>query len=319
MILALQLFGGLAILLLGGEALVRGAARIATRFRLSRLIVGLVIAGFGTSLPEFVVCVRAVSAGAPDLAAGNVVGSNIANTLLILAIAALIRPIDAARRGLIPEGLVLILVTVGVVLLALQETVPTWQGGAMVALLLGLVALRFQLDRTAETRRRATAQIVETVAPIPARGWLQLVMVAAGLVALPLGGELFVRGAAQLASTLGVSNALIGLSIVAIGTSLPELATSAVAAMRGEAILGYGNVVGSNLFNLLGIFGVSTLAGPMRVPAVLVYLDGSVMILATAIMLWFLASRKRLTRGEAALMLCGYIGYITARYMYALN
>ncbi|MDH3582496.1 MAG: sodium:calcium antiporter, partial [Hyphomicrobiales bacterium] len=171
MIIFLQITGGLALLLIGGETLVRGATRVATRFGLSRLIVGMVIAGFGTSLPEVVVSVRAVLADGPGLAAGNVVGSNIANILLILAIAALVRPIDAARRRLEPEGIVLIVVTVGFVFLGLQGALPRWQGALMIALLLTLVTLKLRQDRMAERLRRANSDIVETVAPIPVHAW----------------------------------------------------------------------------------------------------------------------------------------------------
>ena len=315
----LQLLGGLVLLLIGGEALVRGAARLAIRFGLSRLMVGMVIAGFGTSLPELVVCVDAVLAGAPGLAAGNVIGSNISNILLIVAISALIRPIDAARRGLEPEGIVLLGVSVCIVLLGLQGTIPRWQGALMIAALVALVGLKFQQDRLADRRMRATEAVVETVAPIPGRRWPMFGLVAIGFLALPVGADLLVRGATHLAATMGVSDTLIGLTVVAVGTSLPELATSAVAAARGESTIGYGNIVGSNLFNLLGIFGVATLVGEMRVAPVLVYVDGVVMIGATAVMLGLLASRARLGRGEATLMLCSYAAYITARYAYALG
>lgn len=318
MILFLQLAGGLALLLIGAEALVRGAAEIATRFGLSRLIVGMVIAGFGTSLPELVVSVRAMLAGAPGLAAGNVVGSNISNVLLILAIAALIRPIDAPRRRLEPEGVILMVVSIAVVLAGLQGTVPRWQGAAMVVALIVLVGARFQQERMAERRRTATGATVDTVAPMPVRTWPPVAMIAIGLVALPSGGEVLVRAATGLATTIGVSDALIGLTIVAVGTSLPELATSAMAVVRREATIGYGNIIGSNLFNLLAIFGCATMVGEMTIPAAMVYADGAVMVAATAVMLWFLASHARLTRGEAAIMLCAYVGYVAARYAYAL-
>lgn len=319
MILALQLIGGAALLLLGGEALVRGAVQIATRFGLSRLVVGMVIAGFGTSLPELVISVRSVMADAPGLAAGNVVGSNISNILLILGVAALIRPIDAPYRHLEPDAVVLLLVTIGFVLLGLQGTVPQWQGGAMVLLLIVLVVVKIRMDRKAELRRQATEDVVETLAPIPGPAWPAFAFVLAGMAALPAGGELFVQGAITLAELMNVPNALIGLSIVAIGTSLPELATSAIAALKGESTVGYGNIVGSNMFNLLGIFGCATLAGEMRVPLVMVYADGLVMIGATIVMMFFLATHARLTRGEAAIMLLAYVAYIGARYMFELS
>ena len=318
-VLAVELFFGAAFLLMGGEALVRGATQIAVRYGLSRLIVGMVIAGFGTSMPELVVSVRAVLADAPGMAAGNVVGSNISNILLILAVAALIKPIDGPRRRLEPEGIALIVVSAGVVLMGFQQPIPRWQGAAMVLLLFSLLALKFQQDQRAKGRQRATEAIVETVAPVSFDSWRPFVFVLLGLLALPVGGDLFVKGAIQIAQAIGVSAALIGLTIVAVGTSLPELATTVVAALRGESTIGYGNIVGSNLFNLLGIFGVSTLVGEMRVPAIMVYADGTVMVAATVAMLLFLRTGARLTRVEAALMLGFYVAYVSLRYFYAIT
>jgi cation:H+ antiporter len=319
MLITLKLVGGLALLLIGGEAIVRGAAQVATRFGLSRLIVGMVIAGFGTSLPELVVSVRAVIAEAPGLAVGNVIGSNIANILLILALAALISPIAAARRHLEPEGFVLIAVSIVVLLMGLQGTLPRWQGAVLLITLFGLVGFRLHQEQDAERRRRATADVVETVAPLAGGGWPALLFITVGLIALPIGGELFVDGAVEIATLLGISKALIGLTIVAVGTSLPELATTVVAAVRGEATIGYGNVVGSNIFNLLGIFGAATLVGTMQVPLQLVYIDGLVMLAATAMMFRFLLSHARLSRIEAAIMLASYAAYVVGRYAYSLS
>ena len=319
MLLTLKLIGGLVFLLIGGEAIVRGAAQVATRFGFSRLVVGMVIAGFGTSLPELVVSVRAVIAEAPGLAVGNVIGSNIANILLILALAALIRPIDAAYRRLEPEGIVLIVVSIVVLLMGLQGTLPRWQGAMLIIVLVGLVGFKLHQEHKAERRRRATAEVVETVAPLAGGSWPALCLIAVGLIALPIGGELFVDAAEQIATLLGISKALIGLTIVAVGTSLPELATTVIAAIRGEATIGYGNVLGSNLFNLLGIFGAATLVGTMQVPLHVVYIDGLVMLAATAMMLGFLLSHARLTRTEATIMLVSYVVYVVARYAYSLT
>ena len=305
--------------MLGGETLVRGAAQVAVRFGLSRLMVGMVIAGFGTSMPEMVVSVRAVLGGTPGLAAGNVVGSNISNILLILAIAALIRPIDMPSRRLDPEGVILLAVSAGVMALGLQDVIPRWQGALMVLLMIGIIVMKFREDRTAEGRQEATEAIVETVAPLSFDSMKPFVYILIGIVALPLGGDMFVRGAVNIAQSLGVSDALIGLTIVAIGTSLPELATTAIAALRGETTIGYGNIVGSNLFNTLGIFGVATMVGPMRVPETVVYADGGFMVAATAVMLVFMSTEARLNRIEAGIMLTAYIVYITARYAFAMS
>lgn len=319
MLTGFELIFGAVLLLLGGETLVRGAAQIAVRFGLSRLMVGMVIAGFGTSMPEMVVSVRAVLGGNPGLAAGNVVGSNISNILLILAIAALIRPIDMPSRRLDPEGIILLAVSAGVMALGLQETIPRWQGAAMVLLMIGIIVMKFREDRTAEERRPATEDLVETVAPLSFDSLKPFVYILIGVVALPLGGDMFVRGAVNIAQALGVSDALIGLTIVAVGTSLPELATTAIAALRGETTIGYGNIVGSNLFNTLGIFGVATMVGPMQVPETVVYVDGGFMVAATGVMLIFMSTGARLNRIEAGIMLAAYIVYVAARYVYAMS
>ncbi len=319
MLTGFELVFGAALLLLGGETLVRGAAQVAVRYGLSRLMVGMVIAGFGTSMPEMVVSVRAVLGGTPGLAAGNVVGSNISNILLILAIAALIRPIDLPGRRLDPEGIILLAVSAGVMALGLQDTIPRWQGAAMVLLMIAIIAMKFREDRTAEDRREATEDLVETVAPLSFNSLKPFVYILIGVVALPVGGDIFVRGAVHIAQALGVSDALIGLTIVAVGTSLPELATTAIAALRGETTIGYGNIVGSNLFNTLGIFGVATMVGPMQVPETVVYADGGFMVAATAVMLIFMSTGARLNRIEAAIMLGAYIVYVSARYVYAMN
>ncbi len=318
MIIAIQLLFGAAFLVIGGEALVRGATQISINYGVSRLIVGIVIAGFGTSMPELVVSIRAVLAEAPGLAAGNVIGSNISNILLILAIAAIIQPIDAPRRKLELESVVLVIVSLGVVLMGLQEPIPRWQGAVMILTLFGLVSAKVMQDRMSENRQVATEQVVETVAPISMNNWQPFAFILVGLIALPIGGDLIVKGSIQIAEQFGVSPALIGLTIVAVGTSLPELATTMVAALRGESTIGYGNVVGSNLFNLLGIFGVSTMVGEMRVPPTMVYADGTVMLVATTVMLLLLASGASLTRLEGFLMLGFYIAYISARVSYAI-
>lgn len=311
----LLLIGGLALLLIGGEALVRGAVAIAERYRLSPLLVGMVIAGFGTSMPELVVSVRATVGGNPAIAAGNVIGSNISNILLILATAALIRPIGRPPSLFMPDGLILMTVSVGVVLLGLQGHVPAWQGGVMVCLLAGFIGVQYVRD----VRSHALARVFSKQPPVPLpeelprRLAVSILLVLAGLGGLIAGGDWFVDGAVRLARGLGASEGLIGLTIVAVGTSLPELATSAIASIRGQSDLAYGNVLGSNMFNLLGIFGCAAMAGPMEVPRLMVYVDGPVMIGATALMLFFLARGSRLVRWEACAMLAVYAVYIAAR------
>jgi cation:H+ antiporter len=315
---ALLIVGGLVLLLIGGEALVRGAVAIAERYKLSPLMIGAVIVGFGTSMPELVVSVRATVGGKPALAAGNAIGSNIANVLLILAVAALIRPIGRPPRLFMPDGLILMVATVAVVLLGLQGRVFAWQGGAMVALLLVFISYQYLRDRRASTDEISASEKppLPLSGEMPRRLFISVLLVLAGLGGLIAGADWFVEGAVKLARAVGVSEGLIGLTIVAIGTSLPELATSVTASVRGQSEIAYGNVLGSNMFNLLGILGCAALVGPLEIPPIMVWFDGPVMIAATAVMLAFLATGARLIRLEGGLMLAAYFAYIAARAAY---
>jgi cation:H+ antiporter len=315
---AVLLVCGLIFLLIGGEALVRGAVALGLRLRLSPLFVGMVIAGFGTSMPELVVSVRATIAGSPSIAVGNVIGSNISNVLLILGVAALVRPIGRPPRLFVPDGLVLLGVSAGVVLLGLQETIPLWQGLLMLGLLIVLVVMQYIRDRAGVTSGSDATPPIPQPEQIPTQPLVTILLILTGLGGLLLGADLFVEGAVRTAEILGVSQGLIGLTIVAVGTSLPELATSTVASLRGQSDMAYGNILGSNLFNLLGIFGCAIIAGPITVPAIMVSVDGPVMIAATAVMLLFLATGARLNRVEAGVMLAAYVAYISTRYFYAL-
>jgi cation:H+ antiporter len=316
---ALILIGGLVLLLIGGEALVRGSVAIAERLGLSPLFVGMVVAGFGTSMPELVVGVQATMEGKPAIAAGNVIGSNIANILLILGLAAVISPIGRPPRLFKPDGFILLAVTAGIVLIGLQGRIPAWQGGVMVLLLGGFILFQYLRDK-----RDAASKVVEEVPlplpeELPRRPLVALLLLAAGFGGLIGGADLFVEGAVRVARGLGVSEGLIGLTIVAVGTSLPELAATTVAALRRHTDLAYGNILGSNLFNILGILGISSIAGPLVVPPVMVWLDGPVMIAATLAMLMFLATGARLVRWEGAVMVAAFAIYVGGRYAYGVG
>jgi len=233
---------------------------------------------------------------------------------LILAIAALIRPVGRPPRLFMPDGLILMLVSVGVILLGLQGRIPAWQGGVMVLLLAAFIGFQYVRDVRAAARLPLPEEPpIPLPEELPQRLPISVLLILAGLGGLIAGGDWFVEGAVRLARVLGVSEGLIGLTIVAVGTSLPELATSGIASRRGESDLAYGNVLGSNMFNLLGILGCAALAGPLEVPRLMVYVDGPVMIGATALMLFFLARGPRLVRWEAAAMLAFYAVYIAAR------
>ena len=254
---------GLVALAVGGELLVRGAVGIAKKLGVSTLFTGLVIVGAATSMPEMVASVQAVLAGAPEIAWGNIVGSNIANSLLILGGAALIAPVVLAGMGR-RDSVVALLLTLAVWAIAWQGLGSPYIGVGLLVTLVAYIVWRY---------RHPPAQVEEKEDEHPAPNFLlSLVFFAAGLAALVFGGGWLVTGAIAIASDLGVSETVIGLTIVAVGTSLPELAASVVAAFRGHAELALGNVLGSNIFNLLLIGGVTmSVSGTSLPPELLQY------------------------------------------------
>ena len=319
MITAALLIAGFLFLLAGGEALVRGAVAIGRRFKLPPLLIGMVIVGFGTSAPELVVSVDATLKGAPSLAVGNVIGSNISNILLILATAAILRPVTRPPNVLMPDGFVLLGVTGLILVLGLRGTITGLQGFVLVAILLGLIAVEYMRA----LRKARIASILEEPLPLPTevpeRLLVSILLVCTGIAGLVFGAEMLVSGAIQVADALGVSKGLIGLTIIAVGTSLPELASTLVASRRGHSDVAYGNIIGSNIFNLLGVLGASAMAGTLEFPPAMVWFDGPVMLAATALMLVFLCTGKGLSRAEGIVLLAGYIAYVIARYAHALS
>ena len=293
---------GLLGLLFGGEALVRGAVAIAARLRISPLVIGVTLVGFGTSTPELLTSLQAAWIGAPGIAVGNVVGSNIANILLILGAAAALSPITIGPRAFRRDGTALMLGTaLGMGLLAVGLIGAA--GGALLltALLIYLATVLRSGDSAVE------APEVGQMAPL-----LALAYALGGLVVTIIGARLLVLGAVDVAAGLGVSEAVIGLTIVAVGTSLPELVTSVIAARRGQSDLAFGNVLGSNLFNLLGILGITALVHPLEVPGEILSFDIWVMGGATLALGLVAVTGWRITRGEGALLLAGYAAYLAA-------
>jgi cation:H+ antiporter len=287
------IIAGFALLLVGGESVVRGSVALAQRLGVSPLIVGLTIVGFGTSLPEMVVSVNAALVGSPGLAVGNVVGSNMANILLILGVAAVIAPIavhpSAVKRDLIGMTIVtLIYVTLG-----MMGQIVFWHGVLMLIALCAYVGFTVWHDNKTN----------DEVAGLH-RGEADVV-----------GAEWLVTGATTLAKEFNVPDEVIGLTIVAIGTSLPELATSIVAAYRGHSDVCVGNVLGSNLFNLFGITGVTALFAPLPFSDKIVSFDLWVLLAATAIIIPFMLSGRRISRLEGSILLALYVGFIASQFI----
>ena len=303
----LALVGGLALLLVAATVLVRGAAALALRFGLSPLVVGLTVVAFGTSAPELVVSVQAALAGAGGIAVGNVVGSNIANVGLILALAVLVRPIATDPSLLRRDLPVLVGATLVAALFLLDGVLARWEAGVLLA---GLAAsLAWSLSSAkAQPATDAPADALADDLPEPGPLWRDALFVLGGLAGLALGADWLVGGATALAEAARVSDAVIGLTVVAVGTSLPELATSVVASRRDEGAIAAGNVVGSNLFNLLGILGVGGLVRPLAAPG-LELADVVVMGAFTLAMVPMMLTGLRLVRLEAGALLFAYGAY----------
>lgn len=306
----LLLLAGLAMLFAGGDFLVRGAVALARHFGVSPAIIGLTFVGFGTSTPELVTSLQAAFLGSPGIAIGNVIGSNSANILLILGVAALVRSMAVDPAAFRRDGGVLVLVSLAALAILLTGTVGRWAGGAGLAVLAAYLVLAIRADRR---RNGAVAALHEaeaaTVTP-PRRMGVAVAMLLGGLVLTVTGARMLVVGAVGLAEAAGLSETVIGLTIVAIGTSAPELVTSVMAARRGESGVAIGNVIGSNIFNLLGILGITALAVPLAVPPEILRFDIWVMLAATAAFLVFAGTGARITRAEGAALCLAYAAYL---------
>lgn len=298
---------GLVLLTGGAEGLVRGAASLARRMGLSPLVIGLTVVALGTSMPELVVSVGAALTGVESLALGNVVGSNIANIGLILGVAAVFAPLRVQAQVIRIDMPVLTAVSLAVAGLLLDGRVSRLDGALLTTGLIVYVVMTVRWAR-AEPEGIVQAEFDRGV-PAPRRWGYDVVLLSIGLAALVGGAEVLVDGAITLARQLHVSDTVIGLTVVAIGTSLPELATSLVAAWRREGDIAVGNVVGSCIVNLLGILGVTALVHPLGVGG-LGMLDGAVLLGLTVVLLPFMRTGFVLSRPEGGLLLMGYVGYL---------
>ena len=314
MVTAFMLVGvGLAVLVFGAELLVRGAARLAAGLGIAPLIIGLTVVAFGTSAPELAVSIKSAFAGQADLALGNVVGSNIFNVLFILGVSALIAPLVVAQQLVRLDVPLMIAVSVLVLLLGLDGRIGRLDGALLFG---GLIGYTLFLIR--QSRRETAAVEAEYALEYPGPGrlsgaqWLvNLALVLVGLGLLVAGSRWLVDGAVSLARHFGVSELIIGLTIVAAGTSLPEVATSVIASLRGERDIAVGNVVGSNLFNLMSVLGLSSLIAPhgINVPAAALEFDIPVMIAVALACLPVFFTGHLIARWEGALFLGYYLGY----------
>ena len=304
------LMGGMLLLFIGGEALVRGAAALGMRMGLSALATGLTIVAFGTSTPELIVNLEAAKLGEGGLAVGNVVGSNIANIGLILGLTVLIKPVKLDVRIIRKDIYIMLAASLVAFAFLMNDRMGRVEGMALAAGIIGYVW--FNLQAASKARNSSKAEFEAGLAKLKGSAWLDLVFVAGGLSALMLGGHWFVTGAVALAQSLDISPAVIGLTVVAVGTSLPELATTAVAAYRGHGDIAIGNIVGSNIFNILAVLGFTSTIMPLN-RGEITNTDLLVFLLSGALLLRLMQSRSRLDRWEGLLLLSSFIAYTAWR------
>lgn len=295
---------GLVGLFLGGEALVRGSVNIARRLSISPLIIGLTVVGFGTSTPELLVSVQAALRGVPDIAIGNIVGSNIANILLIVGVTALVWPIRVGEGSLRRDTAFMIASCLLLVPLFALGEIGRVPGVILVACLVVYLVWTFLKpgqDTTDNERSAAPGSVV-----------ISLLWIGFGLAALLFGARFLVDGAVSVARDFDVSEAFIGLTIVAVGTSLPELATSLTAALRRQSDIAIGNIVGSNIFNVLGILGVTALIAPIPVASRFLTFDLPIMIAVSFVLTGLLLTLPQIGWGVGSLFILGYAVYVVA-------
>lgn len=298
--------GGLALLVAGGEMLIRGSVGIAERFGLSRALIGVLLLGFGTSMPEFVATFGAAAKGANDIAFGNVLGSNIANILMILGVSALILPIATQMTGFRRDVSFVMASSIGCGLWIILGGIPVLGAAAILFVFFAYLILAVRADIRLPAEPINPTKILK---PFP----IDMMFVVAGMALLILGAEGLIRGASAMARGYGISEALIGITIVGIGTSLPEATASILASLKKENQLAFANIIGSNIFNGLAILGVTGLAYPLSFDtsaAGFSLIDGAVLLAATILMFVFAATHRKVVRWEGAVMLAGYIAYL---------
>lgn len=318
---------GLTALTLGGEFALRGAVGLALKLGVSTAMIGLTVVGFGTSAPELMVTVKAALANKPDIALGNVVGSNIANILLIVGVGGAITVLTCQFSVVRRDATAVLAATIGLIALAWGGIIVQWQGAVMVAMLLLYMTYAYRMDRR-ERAVNSTAVSANTISgdqdlnvqcdeetleeaeDAPSAWPMILFYITVGLCGLIGGAHLLVDGAVSIARGFGVPESIIGLTLIAIGTSLPELAATIAAALRKHVELAIGNVLGSCLFNILLIIGVTSMVNPLQIAEDIMQIDIWVMLAATIALFIMLYLGARITRIKASLLLIGYCAYM---------
>jgi len=316
-LLSLIISGGLLFLFLGGESLCKGAESLAIHLNINPLVIGLTIVAIATSLPELVTSMYAAVANSPDIAIGNIVGSNLVNITLILGVAAIISPIKIHLRIIKKEMPILMGVSLLFFIFCFSETIPRWQGFILLILFLGYMVFVIRAAKVESSALKKTFEVnVKTEKRSLLISWVYII---GGAVLLHFGAEFLVKSSIEIAYRLGISETLIGLTIVAIGTSLPELAASIAAARRGQSDICAGNIIGSNLFNMMLIGGSVSSIFTLKVDPELLKIELPAMIVFTAIIWYFFTSEKKVTRLEGFTLVVLYVILIAFSGITKLN
>lgn len=306
-----QLIGGLVLLLVAGDALVSGAASLAIKFKVSPLLIGLTVIAFGTSAPELFVSLKAAYNGTPGIAIGNVVGSNIANILLVLGLPAIFYTMNADNADVRKNMKIVLLASFVFAALTLTGVLAWWHGAILFA---GILLFLYSEAKNSRDKRKNGeydySEIEDELDATPKRGWKIALFLLFGMFGLPIGAHFLVIGASSIALEFGLSEATIGLTVVALGTSLPELAAVFSSVRRQESDLAIGNILGSNLFNMLAVMGLTAIIHPVAIPDSIINVDIWVM-LAMTILLYLVISRiKKINRLVGVVFMALYVGYI---------
>jgi len=305
---ATYIFVGLALLTAGAEGLVRGSTGLALRLGVTALAVGLTVVAFGTSSPELILSIEAARLGNPGIALGNVVGSNISNIALVLGFAAVVRPMHVRSELIRREMPLLIAVTALLTIVLFDGRLSRVEGLVLVVGAVVYTVTSYMAARHGESTA-VLAEFDEALMSARHSIWLDVTMLAAGFIALLAGAALLLKGATAVAASIGISQVVIGLTVVAVGTSMPELATSVAAALRGEADVAFGSVIGSNILNILAVLGTAALIRPFEVDG-LRGLDVAIMLGSAVLLLPLMWRGSVLSRWEGAALLTGYVAYM---------
>lgn len=294
---------GIVVVLKSADWLTNGAVGLATKLGISQIVIGLTIVAIGTSMPEFFVSIVSAIKGTPDLAVGNIVGSNIFNVLLIVGVAATVAPIAIQRATVRRDIPIAIVASIILTFMMLDDNISRIDALILFAAFIAFIWITLRNSKNdANEKDASTEKVIPT--------WKSVLFIIFGLVGLVLGSNIFVDNASSLAHGWGISDAVIGLTIVAGGTSLPELATSAVAARKGDSGIAIGNVLGSNVFNILMILGLTGIISPMHIQNI-TYIDMAVMVISMALFWLFSFTKLRVERWEGCVLIACFLGYIT--------